>query len=237
MKTWSCAPFLFSTRQKQTHRIYDNRTHTFGVRSRHRKNCWTLSAQDCAEARSYTANVGRFVNSQVVTLLLLVGCATPPIDAINQAPPGDPSLADVRTRIEEFVGKRVRWGGNIVAVENRARDTQIFIVARPLDDYGRPHATGESPGRFVARVEGFLDPAVYDRGRDITIAGVVDGKLTQPVGDYQYDYVVLKAEALRLWERRVERPYYYRDPIYDPFWPGRIYPWYPWFPPYPFYPY
>jgi outer membrane lipoprotein len=178
--------------------------------------------------------VRSFDCSRIFPLLLLVGCTTPPIDAINRAPPGDPSLVEVRAQIEESIGKRVRWGGSIVATENRTQDTQIVIVTRPLDDYGRPQATGESLGRFIARVQGFLDPAVYDRNREITIAGVVDGSVTRSVGDYQYVYVLVRAEAVKLWEPQVVRRYYDRDPFYDPFWPGRVNPW---FSPYPFYPY
>ena len=47
----------------------------------------------------------------------------------------------------------VRWGGAIASVENRRDETWIEIVERPLN-------TDKSAGRFLARVDGFLDPAV-----------------------------------------------------------------------------
>ena len=175
--------------------------------------------------------------------LLLSGCATSPPDAISVTPAVDLSLTQVRTDVAGYVNQRVRWGGTIVAVQNRSSDTQIEIVARTLDDYGRPRVSGESLGRFIARVDGFLDPAVYARDREITVAGTIEGKLTRAVGDYPYDYVVVHADARKLWEPRLSRPYYrdpFYDPFYDPFWPGRYgpwYPWYPWSPMYPYYPY
>ncbi|OGI62291.1 MAG: hypothetical protein A2W18_03910 [Candidatus Muproteobacteria bacterium RBG_16_60_9] len=173
----------------------------------------------------------------VVSLfLLLVGCATPTVDSINQAPPGNPSLFEVREHIEKSLDRRVRWGGTIVAVENGERETQIEIVARPLDEYGRPRYDGESLGRFIARVDGFLDPVIYARNRELTISGIVDKKLTRPVGAYAYDYVIVRADVHKLWEPRAQ-PSYYRDPFYDPFWPGRLNPWYPWSPINPIYPY
>lgn len=171
---------------------------------------------------------------------LFSACAAPPRNAISVAPTVDLALSQVRADVARYVNERVRWGGTIVSVENRSRDTQIEIVARALDDYGRPRVSGESPGRFIARVEGFLDPVVYARNREITIAGTVAAKLTRAVGEYPYDYVVVRVDAQQLWEPRMVQPYYrepFYDPFYDPFWPGRLNPWYPWSPVYPYYPY
>lgn len=169
---------------------------------------------------------------------LLSACATSRVpEAIRQPPPGDLTLAEVRQNLPGHVNQRVRWGGRIAGVENHANETWLDVVARPLDDDGRPRSSDDSLGRFIARVDGFLDPAVYAKGRDVTVAGTIERSITRQIGDYPYPYVVVKADTTKLWELRVERPAYYRDPFYDPFydpfWP-RMYPWYA---PYPFYPY
>ncbi|MFL6646932.1 MAG: Slp family lipoprotein, partial [Sulfurifustaceae bacterium] len=147
--------------------------------------------------------------------------------------PGDLSIAQAREDIAVHVGQRVRWGGRITGVENHANETWLDIVGRPLDSNGRPRSGDESLGRFIARVNGFLDPAIYAKGREVTVAGTVERTITRSIGDYPYPYVVVNADMTELWELRVERPVYY-DPFYDPFWPTRMYPWYA---PYPFYPY
>lgn len=173
-------------------------------------------------------------------LMVLAGCATPAPEAIREPPPRDLSYTEVRGNVDAHLGARVRWGGTIADVENRPDETWLYVVARPLDSSGRPLPDGDSPGRFIARVKGFLDPAVYAAGRLVTVAGTLAGTLTQPVGEYPYKYIVVDAEATKLWEPVVERPYY-RDPFYDhpffydPFWPwpARLYPWHP----YPFHPY
>jgi outer membrane lipoprotein len=162
--------------------------------------------------------------------LTLTACATRPPDPILDAPAPDLSLSEVAAKVSAYVGQRVRWGGRIAGVENRSNETWLDVVARPLDGNGRPHTSDQSLGRFIARVDGFLDPAVYANGRAVTVAGSIDGTLTRPIGDYPYIYVIVKADATRLWEP-VDRPlYYYRDPFYDPFydpfWPR----WYPFFP-------
>jgi outer membrane lipoprotein len=175
--------------------------------------------------------------------LIFSACATPPQDAISVPPPVELTLSQVRSDVARYVNQRVRWGGTIVAVENRSRDTYLEIVARTLDTYGRPRPSGESLGRFIARADGFLDPAIYSRNREITVAGTVEAKLTRAVGEYPYDYVVVHVDTRKLWEPRLTPPYYrdpFYDPFYDPFWPGRPgpwYPWYPWPPGYPYYPY
>lgn len=175
----------------------------------------------------------------LIVLLFLGGCATTTApDAIREPPPGDPSLSEVGGNVDAYIGKRVRWGGMIAGVENRPDETWLEIVAQPLDRSGRPRGDGRSLGRFIAKVEGFLDPAVYAKGRQVTVAGTVAGALTRPIGEYPYTYVVVEADAVELWPAEVERTYYRRDPFYDPFydplWPARVYPWYA---PYPFYPY
>lgn len=170
----------------------------------------------------------------VALLLLLVGCATSLPDAIRNAPPGNPSLSMVRDNIAGFTGARIRWGGTIIGVDNRPEETRLEIVAYPLDDYGQPDIASGSDGRFIARVDGFLDPAVYAPGREITVAGVVENLQTRAVGTYRYRFVVVKAQTSKLWAARGTAPYprypdSYYDRFYDPFWP-----WYPWFGPYPF---
>lgn len=171
-------------------------------------------------------------------LIFVVGCATQTPDAIRNAPPVDLPLSLVQHDVSPYIGQPVRWGGQIAGVENRKNETWFDVVARPLDSNGRPNATGDSLGRFLVYTEGFLDPEVYAKGRDITIAGRIERSLIRPIGEYSYNYVVIKADTINLWEQRVERTPYYRDPFYDPFydpfWPSRIYPWYA---PYPFYPY
>src|SRR5581483_12094141 len=138
---------------------------------------------------------------------------------------------------DSYSGRHVRWGGTIAGVENGKAETRVEVVARELDRDGRPQPTNRSSGRFIARVEGFLDPAAYRKGREVTVAGTVDGSTTRKIGEYNYRYPVVKADTIYLWEPRVE-PQRYRDPYYyDPFWG----PWGPWGPfgpfrPYPYYP-
>lgn len=184
------------------------------------------------------------MRQQLIVFLLcslLSACATSGPDAINAPPAVDLSLAEARANASAHLDQRIRWGGSIAGVENRANETWLEVVARPLDGTGRPRLGDESFRRFLAKVKGFLDPAVYAKGRLVTVAGVISGGLTRTIGEYSYAYVVVDADAIKLWEPVLPPRYYYPgpfyDPFYDPFLPMPMNPWYPWYRPYPLYPY
>lgn len=170
----------------------------------------------------------------MLVAVLLGGCATTVPEPIRTAPPAEVHVEEVRTAPQTFLGTTVRWGGHIVAVRNLRDTTLIEIVARRLDQEGRPLEEDRSSGRFLAKVAGFLDPAIYAAGRELTVRGQIEGVIEQPIGEFPYTYPLVRAERVHLWPPRPvrvpARPYYY-----DPFWYD---PWYPWgWPYYPYYPY
>jgi outer membrane lipoprotein len=161
------------------------------------------------------------------TVALLSACASGVPDPIRQTPPSDVRMTEVQRAPASFRGTLVRWGGAIVTVRNLKDETQIEIVSRRLDSSGRPLAEDRSEGRFLAKLAGFLDPAIYAAGRDITVNGRVEGAITQAIGEHSYTYPVVQVEHIYLWEPLP--PLRYRD--YDPFWHDPFYPWgYPYWP-------
>ena len=119
-------------------------------------------------------------------------------------------------------GQAVRWGGEIIKVEPKSDQTCFEILARPLDDSARPTTRDPSGGRFIACRSGFYDPEEFQRGRDLTVVGQISGSERGKVGDFDYTYPRVAADAIYLWPKRplyVNTPYY--DPWYgDPFWWG-----------------
>lgn len=153
--------------------------------------------------------------------LLLSACTSIPVE-IRSAPPGDLQLEVVRQQPDTHLGERVRWGGQIVSVDNGERETWVVMVARPLGLGGRPEDTDQSPGRFLARFDGFLDPATYKPERELTVSGRLEAPQTRSVGAYPYLYPVVRVEQSLLWEPLPDYPPgYWRSPYYDPWY----YPW------------
>lgn len=118
-----------------------------------------------------------------------------------------------------FVGNQVRWGGIIARVENHEQDTLIEIVHLPLDGQTRPSATHQTGGRFIARVQQFLDPIIYAQGKEITVVGIVSEPLHGKVGEHEVNFPVVDTSGHHLWAKRKTHHHidYYHS-TWDPFW-------------------
>src|SRR4030066_542368 len=117
----------------------------------------------------------------------------------SDLPAGNIPLAQALKNPEQHRGATVRWGGAISSVENRRDETWIEIVERPLDTDGRPLTTDKSAGRLLARVQGFLDPAIFAPKRLGTGAGTLDGNSLRNIGEHPYTYPVVRTGHVYLW--------------------------------------
>ncbi|MEW5725363.1 MAG: Slp family lipoprotein, partial [Thermodesulfobacteriota bacterium] len=73
------------------------------------------------------------------------------------------------------------------------------ILQHPAKPGGRPGDTDVSDGRFLAETPQFLDAAIFEPGRRITVAGRVVGSRSGLVGEVQYQYPVIMVEEVHLW--------------------------------------
>ncbi len=189
-------------------------------------------------------------NSVFALALLLTATACTSMPSQLDLPlDNPPSLTAVQSDIARHQAKRIRWGGHVVSVDNRAQQTWLEIVAQPLRSTDtRPRPQAHSPGRFFAVVEGFLDPLQFiaadqpadTRLREVTIIGRVSQLKTTPIGDFNYTFPVISVEALHIWPARRDNRYrhasYYDPFYYDPFYYSSFYfnpyhynPWYPYY--------
>ena len=171
-----------------------------------------------------------------LTLVFMIsGCALHRLpEPIRKPPATEITIAEARKDASAVVGKKVRWGGAIIKVENRKHSTWIELVARPLSRDGEPRDVDTSGGRFIAKIQGFVDPAVYQVGRLLTVVGVLTEPISKPIGKFHYQYPVVTVSTHYLWPLVPKYPEPYPDYYpyyYDPFW---YYPWYP--PHYPYHP-
>lgn len=156
-------------------------------------------------------------------IALLGGCATIP-------PPLQGTYANVATTNAQqggAGGTRVRWGGEIIKTEPGQQQTCFYLLSRPLDSQARPlpGSAGENQGRFVACRDGFYDPEVFTRGRELTVTGTLHGTVSQKVGEFDYAYPRVEADVVYLWPKRSMMTNY-PPGYYDPFWgPGYYGPW------------
>lgn len=115
-------------------------------------------------------------------------------------------------------GERVRWGGEIISVEPRESETCFKVLTRALDAAARPRTRDSSDGRFIACRAGFYDPEVFTKGRELTVVGSVGGSEVGKVGEFDYTYPKVAADAIYLWPRRPLVIEQRNAWPYDPFW-------------------
>jgi len=149
-----------------------------------------------------SAATKRGLRSMALMSLLLGGCATtvpgPPV------PPGidlsnAPAIPSVIQSPESFQNQGVRWGGNVVSVNNQNNSTLIEIIGRPLVGQGQPDLGRPSNGRFIAEIPGFVDPADYTKDSAITVIGNIDGSINRKIGDADYEFPKVTVASHQLW--------------------------------------
>jgi outer membrane lipoprotein len=123
---------------------------------------------------------------------------------------------------DRFKGETVILGGVILESEPGPEGTLLTILQTRTEEGERPGEAETSQGRFMALAKGFLDPELYAAGRQVTVAGKVEGKRTAQVKGFSYTYPLIAAEQVYLWPL----PEGYGYPYYPSYYPY-YYPWYP----------
>ncbi len=165
--------------------------------------------------------------------IFLSACSSQIPSNIRHSIDGAPELTQVGANPKAYLSQGLRWGGIILATENREKFSRLTIVGFPLNDNGRPSITSTSPGRFFADVDDFLEPLVYSRDREITVIGKLVKTEVSKVGEFDYEYPVVDVEEFYLWPLRPKTvnynpPYYspYYRPYFNPYYPFHTWPYY-----------
>lgn len=146
--------------------------------------------------------------------VLLAACATQPQPLQGQFDPITPRAATER----DSTGALVRWGGRVVQVEPQTNRTCFEMISTRLGSDGRPYwASDDVGGRFIACRTGFYDPALFEKNREVTFTGRIDGYQTRKIGGYEYRFPQLAADVVYLWPLR-ERVDVITQPAPWPWW-------------------
>ena len=137
--------------------------------------------------------------------IALAACATAPKPLQGEFS----SLTPKAGSQSQASGTPVRWGGEIIRVDPGNDRTCFEILGRQLDAQARPRRDDDDAGRFVACRQGFYDPEVFDKGREVTVTGTLRGEEVRKVGDYDYRYPHVDADVIYLWEKPRQHPGYY----------------------------
>lgn len=155
-------------------------------------------------------------SGMLLGLLSMVLVAT---SCVSPSPAGEVVGVSVLEMQEGGVdtGLPVRWGGTITGVQNKNEVTILEIVSRPLQQSGRPRHNDQTDGRFLAEIQGFLDPQIVSAGRDISLVGTINRVEQGHIGEADYQFPVMSVFDYQFWKKASEieqsnvYPYYYRN--------------------------
>jgi outer membrane lipoprotein len=151
---------------------------------------------------------------------LLTGCASSNHQSrvpnqITIAPAIDVAYDDVIKNVPDHIGINVRWGGQIIGVENAESSTRLTVLAYPLNSKGQPnHQRGEGfvGGRFI------VDTTTFDsekNNRFVTVYGRISDKEVLKNGHLTQTIPVITALESKEWTEHDRR--YARERIRLPY--------------------
>lgn len=138
----------------------------------------------------------------VLLFFMSTGCTT-----TKERPEGEKgyekvSFSEILRSPEQYRGKVVRLGGVILNTVNEEKGSTLEILEQPLSWRGRPKVGDVPGGRFLVVSNQFLDKAIYQPDREVTVVGEITGSRTGQVGEAKYNYPVLILQDIRLWKSR-----------------------------------
>lgn len=166
----------------------------------------------------------------VLITMLLFSCAPVIRKDIMETATINIPLSEVRENPDLYRGKIFILGGIIVNTKIIEKGSLIEAVHMPVDSRGYIEDVNRSNGRFLAfypKDKGLLDPLIYRKGREITIAGEFIETRTGKIDEMEYTYPLFEIKDIHLWE---EIKAYYISPPYPSWYYPYQYPyWYePW---------
>lgn len=145
--------------------------------------------------------MGRYV-LPLLLLLGLSGCAGVFPKEIMRECDVDISFPQLILHSERYKGRKVLLGGVILATSHLRGETIMEVLQTPLNWRKAPKDVDQSEGRFFIVLTGFLDSAIYRRGRRITVVGEVLGTRVQVLDEIDYPYPLISMDKLFLWDKQ-----------------------------------
>lgn len=154
--------------------------------------------------------------------LMLISCA--PVLDRSYMRVGDraASFAALRGDPDQYKGRLFILGGVIVGTRLTEAGTQIEAMHVPVDSTGYFQESGRSEGRYLAIVpkdEKMLDPVVYRKEREFTLAGEFLEIRKGKIDEMEYLYPTFRIRQIYLWPEEIYYSYppYYYDPWLHPY--------------------
>ncbi len=132
-----------------------------------------------------------------VGMVMLLGCAT----TVKEEGQATFTPFAVVQNADEYLGKSVYWGGQVVRTINLPLSSEVEIVAYKLSRQGKPDVTSPPLGRFIAVSDGYLESVDYASGRLVSVRGQVEAVRQGKIGQSSYLFPLISVSELKLWDK------------------------------------
>ncbi|MDO4625809.1 MAG: Slp family lipoprotein [Pasteurellaceae bacterium] len=140
--------------------------------------------------------------------LLLSGCINAP-NGLQRDQADILAMNKIRQQDYSCQCKRVRLGGKILNATALKNQTKLEVFSQNISLFSaKPILDDYSDGRFIAYIDGFIDPASLT-DHYITVAGILSGQQQGYIDQAHYTYPIIQVTHYKRW--RVGQESYY-DP-------------------------
>ena len=136
----------------------------------------------------------------VILSFVLSGCTSVLSTSVVQEADDKVTFTDLQKQPDRHQGALVILGGQIIETVVKESETRVQVLQLPLGAQQRPDNTASSQGRFIVIFKRFADPLIYEKGRKITVAGVVQGGQEIMLNDRPHTVPVLLERETYLWK-------------------------------------
>lgn len=159
-----------------------------------------------------------FIVLLVLISLFLFSCAPVLRKELMDVAVRDVPLSEIKRNPELYKGRLFILGGVIVDTKVTAEGSLIEALYVDVDSRGYLKGFGFSNGRFLAlfpKESGLLDPVIFRRGREITVAGEFIEEKKGKIDEMEYVYPFFEIKEIYLWEEK--KDYYFVPSYYYPY--------------------
>ncbi len=137
------------------------------------------------------------LNLYFFSFIFLSGCTS-----IPKVIQGDfSSITPLQSKNKHLLNENIRWSGFVVQTINHKDKTCFEVVETETYRDLRPKRVVPKNGsRFLACKEGFLEPHAFNK-RMVTITGKLVAYTEQKIGEYNYEYPVIKTNLIYIWRK------------------------------------
>ena len=151
----------------------------------------------------------------VILSFVLSGCTSVLSTSVVQEADDKVTFTDLQKQPDRHQGALVILGGQIIETVVKESETRVQVLQLPLGAQQRPDNTASSQGRYIVIFKRFADPLIYEKGRKITVAGVVQGGQEIMLNDRPHTVPVLLERETYLWKTEDYYPAYGPGPAFQ----------------------